>query len=318
MKLPYFLNSGKNVKFFYFLKAGLDMAVPHALHKPWQEIWKEARTRRDFDYIMQRVNYYCKAVKPLGDKSNAINEIKLRDAASVYYFDLMEAMQPFPKTTEINFLPGDITFIPSFPSLTKSRPIEGDNSNSVLLKLNRIRHYIWVKDIMEYSDKSDTAIFRGKVSNKEKRMRLFREYFSQPGLDLGDVSSHPCDNAWKVEKMSIADQLKYKFILSIEGNEVASNLKWIMNSNSVAVMPRPEYETWFMEGTLVPGEHYIEIKKDYSDLMEVLNFYRSHPRQAQEISANAREYCRQFRNERREHIITTLVIAKYIGALPDL
>ena len=39
-----------------------------------------------------------------------------------------------------------------------------------------------------------------------------------------------------------------------------------MSSNSVAVMPRPKYESWFMEGRLQPGVHYIEIKDDYSDL----------------------------------------------------
>ena len=49
------------------------------------------------------------------------------------------------------------------------------------------------------------------------------------------------------------DNLNYKFILAIEGYDVATNLKWIMSSNSLAVMPRPTYATWFMEGTLIPG-----------------------------------------------------------------
>ena len=40
---------------------------------------------------------------------------------------------------------------------------------------------------------------------------------------------------------------KHKFILCIEGNDVASNLKWVMSSNSVAVMPKPKFESWFME-----------------------------------------------------------------------
>ena len=51
--------------------------------------------------------------------------------------------------------------------------------------------------------------------------------------------------------MTINEQLHYKFILCSEGNDVASNLKWVMSSNSIAVMPKPKFETWFMEGILV-------------------------------------------------------------------
>jgi len=72
--------------------------------------------------------------------------------------------------------------------------------------------------------------------------------------------------------MTIDEQLEYKFILSLEGNDVATNLKWIMSSNSLAFMPRPKYETWFMEGNLVPNHHYILIKDDYSDLEERLKY----------------------------------------------
>lgn len=59
---------------------------------------------------------------------------------------------------------------------------------------------------------------------------------------------------------TIREHLDYKFIMAIEGNDVASNLKWVMSSNSLAVMPRPTCETWFMEGTLIPDYHYIEVR----------------------------------------------------------
>lgn len=76
---------------------------------------------------------------------------------------------------------------------------------------------------------------------------------------------------------TIREHLDYKFIMAIEGNDVASNLKWVMSSNSLAVMPRPTCETWFMEGTLIPDYHYIEVKDDFSDLEEKLNYYIAHP-----------------------------------------
>ncbi|GIR91542.1 MAG: hypothetical protein CM15mP92_0060 [Halieaceae bacterium] len=76
------------------------------------------------------------------------------------------------------------------------------------------------------------------------------------------------------KESSLDTHLKHKFILCIEGNDVASNLKWVMSSNSVAVMPKPKYESWFMEGKLIPNYHYILIKDDYSDLEEKLNYYK--------------------------------------------
>ena len=99
-------------------------------------------------------------------------------------------------------------------------------------------------------------------------------YFHHPMCDLGDVSKNTTDPAeWRTEKKTINEHLDYKFIMALEGIDVASNLKWVMSSNSIAVMPRPTCETWFMEGTLIPNYHYIEIKPDFSDLEERLNYY---------------------------------------------
>lgn len=37
--------------------------------------------------------------------------------------------------------------------------------------------------------------------------------------------------------MSVEDQKRYRYIVSLEGYDVATNLKWIMNSNSLCLMP---------------------------------------------------------------------------------
>ena len=156
------------------------------------------------------------------------------------------------------------------------------------------------------------AVFRGKMKGKPQRIAFMKKMFGHPLCNLGDVSR---DNAgyeqWRTEKMTIAQHLDYKFIFAIEGNDVASNLKWVMSSNSVAVMPRPTCETWFMEGRLVPNVHYIEIKPDFSDVEEKLNYYIEHPEEAEQIIRNANEYVRQFCNKEREELISLLVLEKY-------
>ena len=99
--------------------------------------------------------------------------------------------------------------------------------------------------------------------------------------------------------------------MSLEGNDVASNLKWVMSSNSIAVTPRLTCETWFMEGTLKPNYHYIEVNDDFSNLEERLQYYIDHPEEAEAIIKHAHEYVDQFRDKEREKLISLLVLKKY-------
>ena len=64
------------------------------------------------------------------------------------------------------------------------------------------------------------------------------------------------------KQYSQREMLQYKYLLSVEGNDVASNLKWALASHSVVVMPHPTKETWLMVGLLVPYTHYVPISVD--------------------------------------------------------
>lgn len=97
----------------------------------------------------------------------------------------------------------------------------------------------------------------------------------------------------------------------IEGNDVASNIKWVMSLNSLVIMPRVKFETWFMEGQLVPNVHYAEIKDNYKNLEGLLEFFIKHPNDAKEIIHNAHEYVKQFFDKEREFLISLLLMGKY-------
>ena len=112
--------------------------------------------------------------------------------------------------------------------------------------------------------------------------------------------------------MTISDQLQNKFIFSIEGNDVATNVKWSMSSNSLLVMAKPKYETWFMEGRLVPSVHYVEVKDDYSDLEEKIDYYLTHPSEAEEIINNAKQYVAQFQDASVEDWLGLKVLERYL------
>jgi hypothetical protein len=168
-----------------------------------------------------------------------------------------------------------------------------------------------VKDKWKFTEKKDMLVGRAHVAQPQ-RIKFWEMYFNHPMCNLGNINpkleGHP---EWSVRPMSIEEHLKYKFILCIEGNDVATNLKWVMSSNSLAVMPEPKYETWHMEGRLIPGYHYMAIKDDYSDLEEKLKYYIEHPEEAEKITKNANSYIKKFTDKKIEKIICLMVINKY-------
>lgn len=314
MNLRYLLNSGKNSKLKYFTVAALRMLVPRAVFTSRLEgALARARIRADYAYMLERVDYYCKLTSEvtLPAEAETLAQQRIPEHQKVYYFDTVEFTRWFPANYRWGFCPGDVTFVPPFPSIVKSRPIAGDNANSVVMKLDKVRHFTYVDDRKPWADKKPMAIFRGKCGTIDRRVRFMEMYFGNPLVDAGDVCRHPKCPEWSVPKKTIPDHLDYRYIISLEGFDVASNLKWVMSSNSLAVMPRPRYETWFMEGRLEPGVHYVEIKPDFSDLIEKMEYYNAHPDEAEAIVRNAHTYVDQFRNDEREHLLSLMVLDKY-------
>ena len=234
------------------------------------------------------------------------------NAGSSYYIDLQEFLRYFPRNLGFNFLPGDITHIPELPSIQKTRPIAGDKENAVLFKLNKNRHFNFVKDNKKYTHKQARLFWRGAVHPPQKnRATLLQAYFSHPFCNLGATNKNIQQKNWLKNYVPIYKQLDYKFILALEGNDVATNLKWVMSSNSIAVMPKPRFESWFMEGSLVPDFHYICIKDDFSDLIEKLEYFLAHPKEAEAIVSQANKHVEQFLDKKQEKIISLLVLEKY-------
>ena len=206
---------------------------------------------------------------------------------------------------------GDWTTICETPSIVKTRPLSGDNINNVILNLDKVRHFVFLKDKRTFASKWDKAVFRGAAYQPHRR-RFMEKFFGHPLVDCGNTAEKSdLPKEWSAPLITLYDHLKYKFVISLEGTDVASNLKWVMSSNSVAVMPRPKYESWFMEGRLQPGVHYIEIKDDYSDLEDKIQYYSTHVEEAEAIIRNAHAFVEQFRDKEREELISILVLEKY-------
>ncbi|WP_426789753.1 glycosyl transferase family 90 [Sphingobacterium sp. WOUb80] len=297
----------KNVKFFYYLSVFGRQLRPKLLLRKKASVLLNKNQTEESEWVRFRINYYNKLSpqQPLSDQAIQIKDYKMPEKIRVYYFDSKEYLDYFDQQLKFQILPGDIIDIPDKPALVKSRPIAGDNANSVLLNLDKSRHFNFITDHVAFQKKKNALVGRSEFAQVHREL-FFQKYHKHPLCDLKRAfkSSDP-------DYLSITGHLSYKFILALEGNDVATNLKWIMSSNSIAVMPMPKYETWFMEGSLIPDHHFICIKEDYSDLEEKLNYFINHEDAAKCIVKNAHEYVAQFKNKKLEDLISLRVLQKY-------
>lgn len=266
------------------------------------------------DEVEFRVDYYNKISEKIKiDTADfTVSDLLKPKTPKAYFFDTYEFAKYFPADSPINFEFGDIDRILDKPAICKSRPIAGNNENNILLNLDKARHFVSVRDELQFSDKKDKLIGRAAV-HQQHRIDFYEKYFGNPLCDLGQVNKVGGNAHWIQPKISIEEHLKNKFILSLEGNDVATNLKWIMSSNSIAVSPPLKMETWYMEGTLIPDEHYIGLNDNAENLEEKIQYYIEHPRECLAIIENAKRYRAKFNNMDLEKLISLLVLKKYFN-----
>ena len=185
-----------------------------------------------------------------------------------------------------------------------------------------------------FEDKKDTVVWRGSTTGKRhkiaNRYDLVERYYNydKHKIDIAFCENKVINNNETVgitrniyEKeelkkyvkpaMNIIEQLKYRFLISVEGNELASGLKWMLYSNSVVLMARPRNFSWIMENKLLPNYHYILLKDNFTDLEEKKDWCLNNLNLCKQISQNATQYMKQFLNIKNERKIEQEVIKLY-------
>jgi hypothetical protein len=148
----------------------------------------------------------------------------------------------------------------------------------IVWKLATHRHYeklyqVYREDTPWYK-KKDMAVFRGQLTgsrdgyNKKlsdlencqnlKRCRLVYNHanstliYAKLTSTRGRLPTVLNGVTLEGSKVNINTLLQYKGIIMIEGNDVASGLKWALLSQSVVLMPPPKHTSWAMEELLEP------------------------------------------------------------------
>ena len=319
----------KNIKSFYYLRHVLAALVPRIFYRLRLQSELKKIKYYDEEYIFSRLNYYNKREdrftvsensttnknfrrRQLGNiKENIIKKNKEVKKHTTYFFDLYKLFSFFDNKKKLDFIFGDITKAQKIPTIVKSRPII-NSDDSIILNLNKVRHFHFINDHKKFIDKKNKAVWRGYGENSKARQYFLKNYHHISMFNIGQTGP-VLDAPWVKNFMPISQQLDYKFIFCIEGVDTATSIKWVMSSNSVCVMPKPKYETWFMEGALQPDVHYIEISDDFSNAEQKIKYFIEHPNKVLKIIENAQAHVEQFKHAKREKLISLMVLDKYFS-----
>ena len=317
-------SNAKSRKLFYYLQSiPLVFFLPSIISRlSLQQILKNNNSKRE--YIESRVKYYLKtnANFEVSKKSKNASELLWsqisKNKQNSHFIDFYLLLKFFNHKNKVDFIYSTKDYIdstiakqhPTYPTFVKSRPIGSDNQNSILLKLNQIKLFHFIKDFKKFENKKNQAVWRGDIRNNFIRKYFVKNFYNTPLFDIGQTSPKQ-DVACMKSFMSIKDQLDYKFIFCLEGKCISTNLYWAMSSNSVCVMPKPKYESWFMEGKLVDGVHYIKVKDDFSDAEEKIEFYINENDKCLKIIDNAQKFVSQFKDVKQERLIQLLILKQY-------
>ena len=284
---------------------------------------------------LERLFRYCPSVprSPSSNWDQCASDLKHQTYAE-------ECRVCFPQYIEqpVRWQFGDNISRMPCPTVVKSRVI-GD-LNAVLLPLNAARHWgrvprgvrqplLWTPASIEavdipFSSKTKRIVWRGGTTGNSvgfdthPRTLLVQRWARHAPRDI-DVGYHEEVQGKTMPRhlmkagMSIRDQLRSAFVVAVEGNDVASNLKWILWSNSVPIMPPPRYESWLLEGCLRPMVHYVPCDPSMADLDRVLKWCRSNPKKCAAIAAQGKAYIAPFFNEASEREMASRVLDRYLG-----
>ena len=210
-----------------------------------------------------------------------------------------DEMQKYPLIAKVRPLCSSTNSSNNNIDFTNKLCMKNEVMETILFPLNRKRH-LGVASLVPANDipweqKISNAVWRGKygkttqgdtISDTDNiKYALVSKHLNSSLVDA-KFSKHTKDSPRDMidSYMDIKDQLAYKYIISIEGNDVSSGLKWMLFSNSVVLTPPFTWESWSMEGILKPFVHYIPLKADMSNVEEMIQWAETHPEETLLIS----------------------------------
>ncbi len=237
------------------------------------------------------------------------NKLFLYDGTQqgVVYQEDVERLFALSNTDKIWFRCSDARYTgPHYPVITKTIDTHDINSKGIIGSLEYTRHFgncfATKKFDSDWKNKKNNLIWRGASTGIGKDKRIFsRLDFVKTFFSTYDVGLSTLANKWGQENkkifetykkplISMKDQLEYKYIPILDGNDKASCLNWILASNSVPIMPKPRFHSWLCEPFLRPNFHYVEVRDDFSDLEQKIKWCIANDEICNGIAQNGKNF----------------------------
>ncbi|MEM9224860.1 MAG: glycosyl transferase family 90 [Pseudomonadota bacterium] len=226
------------------------------------------------------------------------------------------------------------------PLLTRSRAL-GHPGLCVLQRIHLKGHapdtlHVTSADI-PFADKEDRLVWRGATTGKffcePGELDFGPRYFVAPAqdriddgrIDIGFSSINQqrkmspqtvkAVRAAKRSPLSVEEMLGARYLLSLEGNDVATNLAWALHSNSCVLMPKPTCESWLSEAMLTPYVHYVPVAANLSNLKRMFAWCQNHPKECEEIATAGRAFIKPFHDEAAERKLSMDVAAIFFARI---
>ena len=147
---------------------------------------------------------------------------------------------------------------------------------------------------VKFNEKKNICVWRGPTPNGSNE-----NFFEPEGKNGMNQRVYFADlyNKGKFNKVDYSEtfmeqkeQLKYKYILSIDGwTNQWNGIAWRLYSGSVLLKTKSVWEQWFYKD-LKEWVHYVPVKNDFSDLNEQIEWCINNDDKCKEIAENARKF----------------------------
>jgi hypothetical protein len=183
--------------------------------------------------------------------------------------------------------------------------------------------------LYRWKSKKNKALWRGSTTGGKFNYHNIDSFNRSRLMWLANKHSHSIDAKFtsvaqhdpRVEKelkkrgyfaqfLSIADQIRYRYLLAVDGNTWPSSFFWQLFSNSLTLKQDSSFIEWYYGG-LKPYVHYVPFKRDFSDLLTQLAWIRDHPKQSKVIINNARSFARTYLNRTNLYHYVYCVLKAY-------
>lgn len=200
--------------------------------------------------------------------------------------------------------------------------------------------YVIEKDMRtKWTEKKNVAVFRGVASCIQKQH--FGNWHLNPRVRVSSISSRFSDlldagvtkwiklshnttieeietsaNITTKEPLTLQEQMRYKYILDIDGGLGSSRKRWMLLSGSTALFQKSAITQWY-EPLLAPWVHYVPVDRWFRDLIQHIRWCRQNDHEAKQLAQNGMVFAERFLSQEAIQEYITVLLQNYAKLQPN-